>query len=100
MSKEKKKIKRLEKEAVQKSVSAKPPVKMVFGENKFYHDMYNPLYLAGKVYDIESHMVDRWLRRGGIIVDEVSNHKAENKEPIEPVQEKLEDGLKSEQDDI
>lgn len=42
---------------------------MIFEENKFYTDLENPLYLKGKVYEVEERMVGRWLKRGGVLVD-------------------------------
>lgn len=50
--------------------SAKQPaaVEMTFPKDMFYDDMKKPLYLANKIYVIAPEMVDRWLKRGGVIV--------------------------------
>lgn len=45
-------------------------VKMKFTENKFYNDMNKPMFHAGEVYEMEGvEWIQRWLRRGGIIVE-------------------------------
>ena len=45
-------------------------VKMRFKEAKFYNDLSKPLYLPGEVYQIEgADMIQRWLKRGGEIVE-------------------------------
>lgn len=44
-------------------------VKMKFKDNKYYNDLSNPHFYAGKVYEIEDKDVQRWLNRGGEIVD-------------------------------
>jgi hypothetical protein len=41
--------------------------KMMFTENKPYNEM---VYEAGKVYDIPDSHVDRWLKRGGQLVQD------------------------------
>lgn len=71
-------------------------VKMKFSEDKFYNDMDTPFYVKGIVYDVPMEMKDRWLTRGGIIVDTVGSplvveakqqtvDQAEGTAPIEPV---------------
>lgn len=45
-------------------------VKMVFKEDKYYNDLNEPKYRAGIVYDIiGSDQIQRWLKRGGEIVE-------------------------------
>lgn len=56
----------------QNSKVAKPGHKlMTFKENKFYDNHEVPCFEAGKVYNvpIEGGHVDRWLKRGGKIVE-------------------------------
>lgn len=50
-------------------------VKMKFSADMYYvtaknkeHDLVNPLYKKGEVYDVPAEMVPRWLKRGGEIV--------------------------------
>jgi hypothetical protein len=43
--------------------------KMKFFEDKYYN--LDIIYQAGQTYEVEDHMVDRWLKRGGVIVEEV-----------------------------
>ena len=45
-------------------------VKMKFSEHKFYTDLNTPMFLAGKVYDVEgADWIQRWVKRGGEIVE-------------------------------
>ena len=45
-------------------------VKMVFSEHKFYNDLNTPIFEAGKVYELEgAGWIQRWLKRGGNIVE-------------------------------
>lgn len=49
--------------------TGKNVVKMKFTEHKYYNDLNNPIFFAGKVYEIEGDdQIQRWLKRGGIIV--------------------------------
>lgn len=45
-------------------------VKMKFARDMFYDDPNVPLYDSGKVYDVPVNMKDRWIKRGGELVDE------------------------------
>ena len=105
MNKNKKKLKK-ELKAKQvaeakKAIDALPSQAMKFTEDKFGKDKSKPLYEKGKVYDIPAGQVLRWVKRGGIIVDneqapEVSETKelpveSEPKEVVEAPEEKLED---------
>ena len=55
----------------QPSKEAPKKVLMRFEENKFYNDMDNPEFEAGKVYTLEGeNWINRWLKRGGIIMTE------------------------------
>ncbi len=69
-----------------KPMPAKSSQKMRFGEDKFYTDPNTPLYLKDEIYDVPGNMVDRWLKRGGVIVtDEVILPKpAPAPAPVEP----------------
>jgi len=88
-------------------------VKMKFSADQFYvtaknkeKDMTTPLYEKNKVYAIEEHMVPRWLKRGGVIVDDAPvkgpaksedkkpEVKAEEKEQVDAEKEKEDDGGK------
>lgn len=56
---------------VAKIVELPTKVKMIFTENKFYNDLKNPIFEANKVYELEgADWIQRWLKRGGAIVDE------------------------------
>ncbi len=49
-----------------------PDSKMKFNRPMYLTDRNIPLYMPGKVYDVPGKMVERWLKRGGVIVkDEV-----------------------------
>ena len=53
--------------------------KMIFTEDKYYnHDV---IYKAGEVYEVEDAMVNRWLKRGGSIVEDAP---IEKKKPAPP----------------
>lgn len=44
-------------------------VKMRFSEHKYYTDLEKPIFMAGKVYELEgAEWIHRWLKRGGEIV--------------------------------
>ncbi len=48
--------------------------KMLFTEDKFYNDLSNPIFEAGKVYELEgADWIQRWIKRGGAIVDKNTN---------------------------
>jgi hypothetical protein len=76
-------------------------VKMIFSRDMFYTDLEVPLYSAGKVYDVDLKMRDRWIKRGGQIVSDLSKveyrqketlkHQEVPKEPVEQKEEKQED---------
>lgn len=87
-------------------------VKMKFHADMYYGNQDVPLYRAGEVYEISDEgrgMIDRWLKRGGVIVEEGSSAKkveevqapvdSEPQEPVEGEQEKAEDEAKSEPED-
>ncbi len=44
--------------------------KMRFKENKFLHDPNVPYFEAGKIYEVAKENVERWLKRGGTLIDE------------------------------
>lgn len=61
-------------------------VKMIFSQDKFYNDLNNPIFLKGKVYELEgADWIQRWEKRGGQIIDE--NVAA----PLSDKEEKLEE---------
>jgi hypothetical protein len=66
--------------------------KMKFPKDMFYTDMNNPLYRKGEVYEVEDRMVERWLKRGGIVVEELPVVE----KAVEPVVEKTQDKAKAE----
>lgn len=56
-------------------------VKMRFPKDMYYTDPNVPLYKGGAVVEVPEGMVDRWLKRGGVLVkDEVAG-----KAPVAPV---------------
>lgn len=82
-------------------------VKMKFKEHKYYNDLDSPIFEAGKVYEIEgSEWIQRWLKRGGEIVDEVKvvapvipvepEEIDQDLEDLADSEEKLEDDSKEE----
>jgi len=79
---------------------AKDTVKMRFKENKFYNDLDVPLYIAGEVYVIKgADMIQRWLKRGGEIVEgdlEFPETEA-NPSDVVPVGEQTPEVAKTEQ---
>ena len=43
---------------------------MIFSENKFYNDLENPIFFANTSYELEgADWIQRWLKRGGKIVE-------------------------------
>lgn len=52
-----------------KKPAAGKAVEMIFPQDMFYEDLKKPLYLKGKVYVIAPEMVNRWLKRGGVIYE-------------------------------
>lgn len=73
--------------------------KMIFGEDKFYNNPNEPIYLKGMVYDVPSSMVDRWLKRGGQLVgDKAAPKKEEVPQDQQPAKgaEEVEQDKKSE----
>ncbi len=44
--------------------------KMRFKENKYLHDRNVPYFEAGKIYEVAKENVERWLKRGGTLIDE------------------------------
>lgn len=93
MSKEKKQQKLLKKQAEAAALAASPKVKMKFSRSMFYNDPQVPLYEANTVYEIEPNMVDRWLKRGGVVVtdEEVVQAPVKAEEPVVPDEEVSED---------
>ena len=95
---------------------------MMFSKDQFYGQAVNgsvadsfqkPFYEAGKEYEVEEHMVPRWLKRGGVIVGDLDSRategsepakvqektpasEVENQEPVEAKEEKAEDVSKPE----
>lgn len=46
-------------------------VKMKFKEHKYYTDKDKPIFYAGKIYELEgADWIQRWLKRGGEIVQD------------------------------
>lgn len=69
-------------------------VKMKFSEHKYLNDMNTPHFYAGEVYEVEgAETIQRWLKRGGVIVSgELKTPKPEGtpstvvqQKPTEPV---------------
>lgn len=91
MSREKKLAKQAQ-IAAEKVKSDAMKVKMTFSENKFYNDLENPIYLAGKEYEIVGgDMIERWLKRGGTIVNgTVPSAKQDAPNPSEIVKKPIE----------
>lgn len=72
----KKAQKNLEKSAriqAAKEADSKEKVCMTFSEPKFYTDLSKPIFEAGKVYELEgADWIQRWIKRGGVIVEKDS----------------------------
>lgn len=67
-------------------------MKMKFAETKFYND--EVIFEAGIVYEVseENGWADRWLRRGGIVVQEtVSNPIIEQPEKVDAPPQKIDE---------
>lgn len=45
-------------------------VKMRFPKDMYYSDPNVPLYSGGKVVDVPESKVDRWLKRGGVLIED------------------------------
>jgi len=84
-------------------------VKMLFTSKQYYvtaanriKDLHTPLYEAGKVYDIQENMVERWLKRGAQVYDvkakvqPPAQVEKPKEEPVEDKEEKSEDEAKPE----
>lgn len=55
--------------------------KMKFFEDKFYN--LDLKYKKGETYDVPVEMVDRWLRRGGVLVEDLKPEaKAQSNESL------------------
>lgn len=66
-----KKKKKLEQQQAAAQDSAKQKVLMRFKEHKYYNDLNNPIFDAGKVYELSgAAWIERWIKRGGEIVTE------------------------------
>lgn len=82
-------------------------VKMKFSADQYYvtaenkdYDLGNPLYRKGEVYDIEEKMVDRWLKRGGVVVaDEATDSRAQVPSKVEDKGEEQVEGKDKKEDD-
>ena len=65
-----KKQNKIQKKIEEKEKSDLVSVEMKFPEDMYYNDLSRPIYRAGEVYTIVGlDMVQRWLKRGGIIVE-------------------------------
>ncbi len=64
---------------------------MIFNRTMFYDSREIPIYNAGIVYEIPLNMVDRWLKRGGVIVDEPKPKVEEEELSVTHKEEQLED---------
>lgn len=53
-------------------MSKSKTTKMTFSKSMYYNDLQNPLYVAGPVYDVPNEMVERWIKRGGVVVGDVA----------------------------
>lgn len=72
-------------------------VKMVFKEHKYYRDPNKPIFYAGKTYELEgSDWIQRWLKRGGKIVEGDLNFPEVKPDPsviVKPEDKKIETKL-------
>lgn len=70
---------------VQKSAEAseEKTVKMIFSEQKFFNNLNEPLFLKGKVYELQGFSwIERWQKRGGKILP--SNTDLPHAEQVAP----------------
>lgn len=66
-------------------------VKMKFSEEKFYNDQTKPMFEAGKVYELEGFdWIQRWLKRGGEIVEELKVKPVPVQEAPKEIEQDLE----------
>ena len=79
--------------------------RMLFQKDAYFNNPNTPLYDAGKIYDIEDRMVEKWMKRGAVIVEEptkveepvveeVPKQETETKETVEETEETVEDNPK------
>ena len=62
---------------------------MVFTKEVFYNDLTKPEYGPGEVYQVPNHMVQRWIKRGGLVVDESLDLEKALAKSEAPQEEKL-----------
>lgn len=43
-------------------------VQMRFPKDMFYNDLTVPIYKGGEICDVPESTVDRWLKRGGVLI--------------------------------
>lgn len=88
----KKKFEKLQVEEVVMGSEVEQIVKMKFKEDKFYTDRSKPYFEKGKIYEVKgTDQIQRWLKRGGEIVEgELKYPKTELNlsEVVQPVVDK------------
>lgn len=57
-------------------------VLMRFSENKIYNDLNKPIFYKGEVYELEGKAwIERWLKRGGEIVEKADGKVQDGAQP-------------------
>lgn len=86
-------------------------VKMYFTKDTFYTDPTRPLYLGGHTYDIPQSYVEKWLKRGALLISDLPSDSPIKKQasseptPIKPLTdapptEDVTDGEDEEEEEI
>ena len=87
-----KKLAKLQQVQAKKDQDSEQVVKMKFKEDKFYNDQTVPYYEKGKVYEVRgADMIQRWLKRGGEIVEgelEFPEHEVNPSTVVDPAGDK------------
>jgi hypothetical protein len=93
---------KLNKSAQQQHAEETPDeVFMRFATNQHYNDQNNPIFEAGKVYPIKGRdWINRWLKRGGEIVEAPKEKEKVEKASSLPKSENLGDGTTNAQTQV
>lgn len=65
-------------------------VAMRFPKDMYYNDLNVPLYKGGEVVQVPEKMVERWTKRGGVLVADEQRGAAPTAPHVEPPKKTLE----------